>query len=92
MCSQRVLSITLYLLLCAGQSDDEWATYFDMYKAFPEYQRVNRGMSLEEFKVKKAVAGSAGERTLTVFSLSLLLLRRPYTSGRCALRAFCKAS
>ena len=34
------------------QSDEEWEEYFDKYKAFPEYQRVNRNMTLEEFKVR----------------------------------------
>ncbi|WP_219821685.1 COX15/CtaA family protein [Sneathiella aquimaris] len=27
-----------------------WLAEFDKYKAFPEYQKVNKGMSLEEFK------------------------------------------
>lgn len=36
------------------QSDEEWNKYFDMYKAFPEFQRVNRNMTLEEFKVRLA--------------------------------------
>ena len=28
----------------------EWEETFDAYKQFPEYQKINRGMSLEEFK------------------------------------------
>jgi cytochrome c oxidase assembly protein subunit 15 len=28
----------------------EWQATFDAYKLFPEYQKINRGMSLEEFK------------------------------------------
>jgi cytochrome c oxidase assembly protein subunit 15 len=31
-------------------SQAEWERTFDRYKAFPEYQKVNRGMSLAEFK------------------------------------------
>jgi cytochrome c oxidase assembly protein subunit 15 len=30
--------------------DAAWQAEFDAYKAFPEYQKVNRGMSLAEFK------------------------------------------
>lgn len=32
------------------QTEEEWAVEFQKYKAFPEYQRVNSRMSLEEFK------------------------------------------
>jgi cytochrome c oxidase assembly protein subunit 15 len=31
-------------------NEAEWQRTFDQYKAFPEYQKVNRGMSLAEFK------------------------------------------
>lgn len=31
-------------------TDDEWEAAFEEYKRFPEYQKVNRGMSLPEFK------------------------------------------
>ncbi|MBB3167680.1 COX15/CtaA family protein [Simiduia aestuariiviva] len=31
-------------------NEAEWHEEFDRYKAFPEYQQVNRGMSLDEFK------------------------------------------
>lgn len=31
-------------------SEQEWQTVFDRYKQFPEYQKVNRGMSLAHFK------------------------------------------
>lgn len=31
-------------------SEAEWEKTFAQYKAFPEYQKVNRGMSLNEFK------------------------------------------
>lgn len=31
-------------------NDAEWAEEFIAYKQYPEYQKVNRGMSLEEFK------------------------------------------
>jgi heme a synthase len=31
-------------------SEHAWNTEFDRYKAFPEYQQVNKGMSLSEFK------------------------------------------
>jgi heme a synthase len=32
-------------------SDAHWAAEFDKYRQIPQYQLVNRGMSLEEFKV-----------------------------------------
>jgi cytochrome c oxidase assembly protein subunit 15 len=32
-------------------SAEEWSSEFDKYRAIPEYQLQNRGMSLEEFKV-----------------------------------------
>ena len=32
------------------QSEAEWAEEFDKYKQFPEYKRVNRGLTMEEFK------------------------------------------
>lgn len=32
------------------QTEAEWEEEFDKYKRFPEYQRVNRGITLEEFK------------------------------------------
>uniref|UniRef100_A0A803QB15 Cytochrome c oxidase assembly protein COX15 n=1 Tax=Cannabis sativa TaxID=3483 RepID=A0A803QB15_CANSA len=31
-------------------SDEEWLHEFDKYKQSPEYKRVNRGMSIDEFK------------------------------------------
>lgn len=31
-------------------SDEEWQVEFDKYKAFPEFQKVNRHIDLEEFK------------------------------------------
>lgn len=31
-------------------SEDDWQAVFAQYKQFPEYQKVNRGMSLAEFK------------------------------------------
>lgn len=31
--------------------DAQWQAEFDAYKAYPEYQKVNRGMSLDEFKM-----------------------------------------
>ncbi|EXB51058.1 Cytochrome c oxidase assembly protein COX15 [Morus notabilis] len=31
-------------------SDEEWLQEFEKYKQSPEYKRVNRGMSIEEFK------------------------------------------
>lgn len=31
-------------------SESDWETAFDQYKQFPEYQQVNRGMSLGEFQ------------------------------------------
>lgn len=32
-------------------SDTQWEEAFDQYKQFPEYQQINRGMSMGEFKV-----------------------------------------
>jgi heme a synthase len=32
-------------------SEQAWQQEFDLYRASPEYQQVNRGMSLDEFKV-----------------------------------------
>jgi cytochrome c oxidase assembly protein subunit 15 len=31
-------------------SDAQWAEEFELYKSIPQYQQVNRGMSLEAFK------------------------------------------
>src|SRR6187551_3760588 len=31
-------------------SDAEWQAEFDKYRQFPEYQKINRGMTLDEFK------------------------------------------
>lgn len=31
-------------------SESEWQATFDKYKQFPEYQKINRGMSLDAFK------------------------------------------
>ncbi|XP_022142800.1 cytochrome c oxidase assembly protein COX15 [Momordica charantia] len=32
------------------QSDEEWLQEFEKYKQSPEYERVNKGMSIEDFK------------------------------------------
>lgn len=34
----------------APRTVEEWLQYFELYKASPEYQLVNQGMNLEEFK------------------------------------------
>ena len=31
-------------------TEQEWQATFDKYKQFPEYQKVNKGMSLEDFQ------------------------------------------
>lgn len=31
-------------------SEEAWTAEFDRYKAFPEYQKINKGMSLSDFK------------------------------------------
>ncbi|MEZ5759347.1 MAG: COX15/CtaA family protein [Emcibacteraceae bacterium] len=31
-------------------NDQQWTTEFEAYKQYPEYQKVNKGMSLDEFK------------------------------------------
>ncbi len=31
-------------------SEEDWLTEFEKYKKFPEYQKINRGMTLQEFK------------------------------------------
>jgi cytochrome c oxidase assembly protein subunit 15 len=31
-------------------NDAQWQAEFDAYKAYPEYRKINRGMSLDEFK------------------------------------------
>lgn len=31
-------------------NDTQWQAEFNAYKAYPEYQKINRGMSLDEFK------------------------------------------
>ena len=31
--------------------EQEWLATFDKYKQFPEYQKINKGMSLDGFKV-----------------------------------------
>jgi cytochrome c oxidase assembly protein subunit 15 len=31
-------------------SQADWQAEFDKYKTIPQYERVNRGMSLDEFK------------------------------------------
>src|SRR5690625_7865398 len=33
-------------------NEADWQLEFDAYRATPEYQKVNRGMALHEFKVK----------------------------------------
>ena len=30
---------------------EKWIEYFDLYKKIPEYQKINYGMSMEEFKI-----------------------------------------
>ena len=32
-------------------TDEEWAIEFDKYKKFPEYQKLNQGMSIAEFEI-----------------------------------------
>ena len=32
-------------------SQNQWIEYFELYKKIPEYQKVNYGMSLDEFKI-----------------------------------------
>ena len=47
------LSISNYKLISGTIppiSEVEWTTAFDLYKQYPEYQKINYSMSLEEFK------------------------------------------
>lgn len=47
------LSISNYKLISGTippLNEIEWNEAFDLYKAYPEYQKLNYGMSLEEFK------------------------------------------
>jgi cytochrome c oxidase assembly protein subunit 15 len=47
------LSISNYKLISGTippMNDIEWNAAFDLYKEYPEYQKLNYGMSLEEFK------------------------------------------
>lgn len=47
------LSISNYKLISGTIppiSEVEWTTAFDLYKQYPEYQKINHSMSLEEFK------------------------------------------
>ncbi len=47
------LSISNYKLISGTippMNEVEWNEAFDLYKQYPEYQKLNYGMSLEEFK------------------------------------------
>lgn len=47
------LSISNYKLITGTippLNDVEWNEAFDLYKQYPEYQKINHGMSLEDFK------------------------------------------
>lgn len=47
------LSISNYKLISGTippMNDIEWNAAFDLYKEYPEYQKLNSGMSLDEFK------------------------------------------
>ena len=47
------LSISNYKLISGTLpplNEVEWVTAFDLYKQYPEYQKINSSMSLEEFK------------------------------------------
>ncbi|GER58908.1 heme A synthase [Patiriisocius marinus] len=47
------LSISNYKLISGTippLNDVEWNNAFDLYKQYPEYQKINKGMSLEDFK------------------------------------------
>jgi cytochrome c oxidase assembly protein subunit 15 len=47
------LSISNYKLISGTlppMNEAEWVTAFDLYKQYPEYQKINSGFSLEEFK------------------------------------------
>ena len=47
------LSISNYKLISGTlppMNEAEWLTAFDLYKQYPEYQKINSGFSLEEFK------------------------------------------
>ena len=47
------LSISNYKLISGTlppMNDAEWVTAFDLYKQYPEYQKINSSFSLEEFK------------------------------------------
>ena len=47
------LSISNYKLISGTippMNEVEWTTAFDLYKQYPEYQKINYSMSLEEFK------------------------------------------
>ena len=32
-------------------TDSKWVEYFELYKKIPEYQKINYGMSMDEFKI-----------------------------------------
>lgn len=47
------LSISNYKLISGTlppMNEADWAAAFDLYKQYPEYQKINSGFSLEEFK------------------------------------------
>ncbi|MFT4849925.1 MAG: cytochrome c oxidase assembly protein subunit 15, partial [Sediminicola sp.] len=47
------LSISNYKLISGTlppMNETEWVTAFDLYKQYPEYQKINSGISLEDFK------------------------------------------
>jgi cytochrome c oxidase assembly protein subunit 15 len=55
---------------------EEWQKEFDKYKQFPEYQRLNRGMTLDEFKFiyyMEFIHRLAGRAVGVVFALPFLL-------------------
>lgn len=40
----------LFMGMIPPSSEDEWQSTFDLYKNFPEYQKINFNFSLEDFK------------------------------------------
>ncbi|MFO1189580.1 MAG: COX15/CtaA family protein [Alphaproteobacteria bacterium] len=71
-------------------NDAEWERTFALYKAFPEYQKVNQGMSLAEFKgifwleyIHRLIGRLIG---IVIFVPWLWLVVRRRLPGRLALR------